>query len=170
MPEPMDTIEALGLTVESVFVPWSQSRNFKPNGKMNDRSLNWRITLKSFGRDILTTDYSAGIAHCPSYTQSFKPTLMEAEKIARETEDGRHATGFRKAIMPKPESVIHSLVMDSDCLDYASFEEWADNIGFDPDSRKAETIYKACLELALRMRSGLGNAALERLREAFQDY
>ena len=36
--------------------------------------------------------------------------------------------------------------------------------------RKAEAIYKACLEIALQLRSGLGDAIINELREAGQDY
>lgn len=34
-------IADLKLTVESVFVPWSQSRHAVPNPNLCDRSLNW---------------------------------------------------------------------------------------------------------------------------------
>ena len=43
-------------------------------------------------------------------------------------------------------------------------------LGYDPDSRKAEGIYRACLELALKLRNGLGEKLLAELREAVADY
>lgn len=41
----------LGLTVDSVFVPFSRSRNKGEKYK----SLNWQVTVKRNGRNILTT-------------------------------------------------------------------------------------------------------------------
>lgn len=64
----------------------------------------------------------------------------------------------------------NSLVSDADVLDCSTFEEWADNLGYDKDSRKAEATYRECLALALKLRNGLGEAALAELREAAQDY
>jgi hypothetical protein len=56
-------LAALGLTIESVFIPFSQSRN-----KAEKRnSLNWKVSLCRNGKAFLTCDYSAGIAHCPGY-------------------------------------------------------------------------------------------------------
>lgn len=135
---------ALKLTIDSAFVPWSQSRNKAEKHK----SLNWRVTLKRDGREILTTDYSAGIAHAPSYP-----------KLGRGT-----------PILPDSLDVLHSLISDSDVLDAGGFESWASDFGYDADSRKAESIYRACLDIALKLRAGIGEAGLATLREAAIDY
>ena len=142
------------VTIESEFVPWSQSRN--KNEK--HRSLNWRIKILRADRTILETDYSAGIAHCPSYRQGRRTVDVE-----RETETGRR-------IAPDACNVIASLSMDSSVLDCSSFEEWAGGFGYDVDSRKAESIYRACLEIALKLRNGLGEEGLRALQIATQDY
>lgn len=168
-------IAELNLSVKSEFVPWSKSRNAKPVPiKMSDRSLNWRVTLCIGEREILSTDYSAGIAHCPSYdrkTSRYNPTLDFSEKIAHETETGRRATGFKTAIEPDACDVISSLAMDSEAIDYANFEDWASNYGYDEaDSRSAEKTYRACLEIGLKLNNALGSNGLGRLREAAQDY
>ena len=142
------------VTIKSEFVPWSQSRN--KNEK--HRSLNWRIKILRADRTILETDYSAGIAHCPSYRQGRRTVDVE-----RETETGRR-------IAPDACNVIASLSMDSSVLDCSSFEEWAGGFGYDVDSRKAESIYRACLEIALKLRNGLGEEGLRALQIATQDY
>jgi hypothetical protein len=59
---------------------------------------------------------------------------------------------------------------DSEVIDHPNFESWASEIGYDADSRKAESIYRACLEIALKLRSALGDRGLKELREACQDY
>lgn len=170
-----------GITVESVFVPFSQSRN----KDQDHHSLNWRITIKKNGREILTTDYSAGIGHAPSYKATKPPqgypgnlSMWKRAAIAFETEKGfkmkytpwGEYPDTSNPILPGSCDVIYSLASESNALDYPSFEDWALCFGYDPDSRKGETIYRACLETALKMRAGLGDSALAALREACQDY
>lgn len=164
-------ISELGLTVESVFVPFSQSRNKAEKHP----TLNWRVTLKRDGRDILTTDYSAGSAHCPAYkakTLGAQNSVDRDNAIRWECEHGRAklAISGGRPILPGTIDVLYSLAMDSDVLDAGGFEQWAGDLGYDTDSRSAETTYRACLDIALKMRSGLGDDNLRRLREAFQDY
>lgn len=169
-------IAELGLSIRSEFVPWSRSCNFNPSGELSDRSLNWRVTLVHAGRDILTTDYSAGIGYCPSYPSGSHPTMNDAELIEYETEHGKRATrggGLlfgRGAIEPNVADVIHGLVSDAWALDYTSFEEWADDMDCDTDSRAAEKNYRACLVIGLRLRNSLGEENLTKLREAARDY
>jgi hypothetical protein len=170
------TVDKLGLTIKSQFVPFSQSRHAKEKFP----SLNWKVTLLCNGREVLTTDYMAGSAHAPSYGHKDKPE--QRHRVAFECEHGYRAQGVRwgsapqaygshrDRIEPKALDVLHSLVMDSDVLDSGSFESWASDLGFDADSRKAESTYRACLDIALKLRAAIGDAGLTALREAFQDY
>ncbi|MBR1173879.1 hypothetical protein JQ617_07930 [Bradyrhizobium sp. KB893862 SZCCT0404] len=176
--EAMAAIEAMGLRVSSKFIPWSQSRN---KGEAHP-SLNWEVTLHKGEQAIVSTLYSAGCAHCPSYSHGDKPERRWM--IAYECEHGFRALGVRwgsrpeaygatnakNAIEPNAIDVVHSLVMDADVLDMGGFEDWASNYGYDTDSRKAERTYQACLAIALKLRFALGDAALKTLQEAFQDY
>lgn len=174
--KPVELVETLGLTVESEFIPFSRSRHAKPNPKISELSLNWRVTLKMNGREIVTTDYGAGVAHCPAYgeVRSFYGVTVDvAEKIRRECENGKQARAHGLSGEPiKPDSldVLYSLVTDSEVLEHSCFEEWAGSFGYDADSRSAEKIYRACLDIALKLRSGIGDANLSALREAFTDY
>lgn len=151
------------LTIDALFVPWSASRNAKATPTINDRSLNWRITLTKAGRPVVTTDYSAGIGHCPSYSQreAARPSLDYAEKIARETETGLTANLSRKRIQADTVSMFASLVQEADVIDHPTFESWARDLGYDVDSRKAETLYRACLEIGLALRAALGDILLQ---------
>lgn len=175
-------IAALGLTVSAEFVPFSQSRNKAEK----HRSLNWRVTLQRNGRDVMTTDYSAGIAHCPAYKRLGmnglgRETMEQRESIVFETEKGRTAprvfsgrftgSGIGGApILPDSVDVVWSLAQDSDVLDYGSFEDWADTFGYDTDSRSAESTYRACLEIALKLRNAIGESGLESLRQAGENF
>jgi hypothetical protein len=177
---------ANGLTVKSEFVPWSQSRSFKPNAKPTDRSLNWRVTLERDGRIVLTTDYSAGIGHAPSYKNRWGAGGMTRDKcdaIEYETEKGfaalqRSTAIFKgKPIVPNAADILYSLVTDCDVLSYSTFEEWAETFeewaetfGYDADSRHVETIYRECLKQALALRNGLGEKLLADLVAAVAGY
>jgi len=178
-----DAMASLGLSVESTFVPFSQSRHAKPakGEKKPWRSINWKVRLMRQGRLIVETDYSAGLAHVPAYNvrenhagigKSGGLNLIGDAAVTYEIEHGRTSTvhGRGAPILPDAESVIHSLVMDSDVLEYGSFEDWAGSIGYDPDSRSAESTYRTCLEIALKLRNALGDDGLSRLREACQDF
>lgn len=172
-------ISDLALSFRFEFVPFSKSRNAKPGAKISDRSLNWQVTILRADREILTTDYSAGIAHCPAYARlkvapAFGPmTVEQAEAITFETERGVASTrmGMGGAcIAPEAVDVIYSLAMDASVLDAGGFEAWASDYGYDTDSRSAEATYRACLEIALKLRAALGDEGLAKLRHAASDF
>lgn len=166
-----------GLTIESEFIPWSLSRNAGDKSP----SLNWRVTLVHNGRKVLTTLYSAGCAHAPSYKQSFKRNYDNERLVKLECEHGgkarRMVTMNWMGVAPKdhgtlkPDSVnvIWSLMLDSEVLEYSTFEDWAGSFGYDEDSRSAEKIYSECLKVALKFRS-IGESVIAELREVYQDY
>jgi hypothetical protein len=188
------------VTVTPVFIPLSQSRNAHEKDRLgNPRlTLNWRVTVQRKGRDVLTVEYSAGMAHCPSYAKPVpahwnrQPRFFQTAVCAWECENGFEAavnpgsSDFTKkrrpiqtdegtkhlpvAILPKAQDVLYSLIKDADVLDYATFEDWALELGYDIDSRAAEKIYRTCLDIALKLRAGIGDTALSELCEAFQDY
>jgi hypothetical protein len=192
----------MGLTVESVFVPLSQSRNKDETTEHLGRkkklySLNWTVTLKQDGRDVVTTDYTAGIAHAPAYKERGKDceavrweceTGLEVshrqkkhgvkgdfatvkERYTQIAANGYPTTRTRpKAIKPETRDVIYALALDCGVIDHDGFEDWAANFGYDADSRKAEAMYRQSLEIALKVRNALGQESLDALRELFQDY
>ncbi len=184
-------IESLGLSARFDFVPVSQSRNaerlWKPAKDAAFQkwqpTLNWRVTVTHKDRDLFTTDYSAGCAHAPSYNaRAFggTRTLEEQERnraVVGECETGKawRKTGLGWNATAKPiaspdiADLFYSLAMDSDAVDYP-FEDWAANFGYDTDSRSAEATYRACLDIAIKLRSAIGNGGLMSLRTAFQDY
>ena len=174
-----DTITRMGITVESVFVPWSRSRN--KNEKQP--SLNWRVTVKRNGTDVLTTDYQWQ-AHCPSYDGRRNDALAAAEcetgmkmRYSKwragevETLGGRPGSSSKNVrIEPAVADVMYSLVTDASVLDAGGYADWAADFGYDADSIAGEGVYKACLEIALQMRASFGGAGLDELATAFQDY
>ncbi len=184
-----ELMERLGLSIASTFIPWSQSRN---KGEKNP-SLNYRVELRRAAPApnvppysvILETDYSMGMGHCPAYKAPVakmgnRNSVMRDKCIRWECEHGKTANYLEgldtitpkggPAILPDPLDVMDSLLLDVGVIDCASFEEWARDLGYDPDSRKAEAIYRVCLETALKMRAALGDATLTELLLAFAGY
>lgn len=192
---------ALGLTVESVFVPWTKSRSYDPkehgsdNGPgtgnrsrlaINKATLNWRVTLKKDGREVLTTDYTQGLGWAPSYKNwntrqhGSKFSLLHYAFLKHEVETGKtavtvgHMDGPATSGKPIPGpslvEVVSSLLLDASAIDHAKFESWAHEYGYDTDSRKAEATYRACLEVGLALRAGLGDDGLSMARQILEGF
>lgn len=172
-----EVVERLGLKVSAKFVPYSYSRHAKGCARVGERSLNWRVVVWHLGREVMQREYSAGIAHCPSYPSGGRMTVDQAEEIEHETEAGRaakRASGGMiysgKPIEPDALDVLYSLVMDAEAGEHASFEDWASDLGFDTDSRRAEAAYRECLDTFTRLRAAVGDDGLRALRDAFQEW
>jgi hypothetical protein len=158
-----DYIESLGLEYKATFVPFHESRNRAEK----NLSINWEIVLKK-GDHTMKVDYSQGIGHIPKDRQDFG----EHNKREAEQQYSWHGKYYvrNKLIKVKPPSladVLYSLALDSEAIDY-TFEEWCGNLGYDSDSRKAESIYKSCLKEAIELKQLVPD--LNQLREMFQDY
>ena len=58
---------------------------------------------------------------------------------------------------PTAADVLNCLASDSSSVENArSFEDWASDLGYDTDSRKAEKIFKVCEKQAERLKKFLG--------------
>jgi hypothetical protein len=181
-------LTAAGLTMTAVFIPQSNSRHAiktGPDGKRTggycgkgEPCINWRCTVRVDGRETWTGDYSQGSGHLPEYIRrkGNRNSLAnyEAEVFACESGKAVSFSGheFAKGSPlnpPELRDVFCSLLMDSEA--YAmEFEEWADNFGYDRDSRKAEATYNECAAIGRALAARLSPAEIDRLREVFQDY
>lgn len=169
-------IDQLGLTYTATFIPTKQ-----PADKVRHPQLHWICTFTK-GQQSMTIPYREGCAHVVGYQQFHKnnyekwlhdAVIREACETGVVRTNWKHDLCFyRKVKQPEPTltDVLYCLVMDSDVLNTSGFEEWAKNLGYDTDSRKAEKTYRACLEQSLQLKSLIGQAALDTLQEAFQDY
>jgi hypothetical protein len=148
------------------------------------QGIGYVVKVMNNGKEILTTDYRLGVGHIdlngkvPSGLSSEeagflvawrRKTFANFKNKQLQTEIACKLAKAQK-VVPKADDVIYSLLYDSDAIDYPTFEDWADCMGYDKDSRKAESIYRACLEIGLKMRAALGDKGLADLREQFQDY
>lgn len=181
----IETLKEYGVELRSEFVPWSKSRNFKDNARLDERSLNYKITVYVDGREILRSDYMCGLAHAPSWGQwdpakhGCKYSLCHAAYVEYETEHGK-TTNIdpisllsRKPYKPIPVNLVSAfwcILMDAQAVNYSSFEDWADEYGYDTDSRKAEKMYRDCLETGLKLRNALRETRWNDLLTLFEDY
>lgn len=158
-------IAALGIEYRAVFVPLSQSRN--AGGERP--TINWRVYLSRNGA-ALDTDYMQGSGYIPLPAGVNYRTVYGDELIRGACESGRAGHFGQKLKAPTLRDVLFCLIADAGAIDAASFEDWAADYGYDPDSRAAERIYNECLALGLKLRRLIGDAGIATLREAFQDY
>lgn len=139
-------IDSLGLTIDCKFKPWS--------GK-GEACLKWDVTLRHRGDRVLTCEYTAGIGHAPSY-----PAAAAYDECRTGYSAG---IGRTKPILPDIKDFVQSICLESSALDYRSFEDWAREYGYDEDSRKAEKMYRECLQHGIMLRASLGGEKFDHL-------
>ena len=105
----------------------------------------------------------AGDWHAGSQHFSFK-----VSRAGREY-SGHYSQGQAHTAAPDLCDVLAALLMDSSGADQP-FEDWAADLGFDPDSRKAESVYNACGETLAALERMFSADDLNDLRELFADY
>lgn len=93
--------------------------------------------------------------------------LIKRNKAEFET---YYSMGSAHTLPPDVEDVFYSLLSDVQGVDGETFEDWADNLGMDSDSRKAEKMFKACQDTALRLGLLFTPKELEQLHELYQDF
>lgn len=174
-------LDAMGVTVSCVFVSWSASRNKAEK----QPSLNWRVTLKIRDREVVTTDYMQGSAHCPAYKNPSRFANGKVDqwktdrRIADECNTGRVHTCLTKngnyigkaGKLIDPPSVVdimHALLNDSSVLNAGGFTDWCSELGFNPDSINHKAIYDACVEIALKLRAAFGDKTINELNQLFE--
>ena len=177
-------IEELALTCAATFLPTPQ-----PADKVPSPQLHWSVTLTGNGHTLVTS-YTQGCGHVLGYKQPWfrKKTYEDRQRdrdMRRVCENGklepqptRESSSVYKELrkcggkQPAPllRDVLWSLIMDSDALEY-SFDEWASNLGYNPDSRKALEIFLLCQKNSTSLQKIVGGYTnLERLREAYRNY
>lgn len=80
-----------------------------------------------------------------------------------------YSMGSAHTGLPSETGVFNSLLLDTS-EDLDDFEDWADSIGYDSDSRKAYRIFEACQETNRKLSRMFTASELGDLREIFSDY
>ncbi len=176
-------LKEINVTYSAVFVPQRLSRH----SDNKDKSINWRVMFHHDTRDTeFSTHYMQGIGHLPTPKIPSTATIRhyaqrEREKMA--AEEGTHYSeykwgmgrtglyGSKIQMLPQPiaADVLYCLVLDADAIDCVTFEEWADNYGYDTDSRKAEDIYNECRKQSREMRKVFTQAQILHIAELVRE-
>jgi hypothetical protein len=160
-----DELDKLKVTIASTFVPLSQSRNAGEKYP----TVNWKVTLLKDGKRVLTTDYQQGIAHLKGYEELKRKkevfSIYGDAQIRAACEGKTNFPQHVRVIPPTKEEVFSSLTNEYDSLSYSCFEDWADSYGYESDSRKAEDMYRVCLDITLKLRNAFGESTMQTLCE-----
>ena len=133
-----------------------------------DLSLNWKISIKG-NNHAFSTDYSKGIGHLgyewlnSSHQIKLLRDVERANSLIFEAVENGNAynintvskfnadTMRQKKSFPAPtiHEILESLSLDASVFEYPTFESWANDMGFDSNSRKDEKIYNDCKKIAV---------------------
>ena len=141
--------------------------NWHENPNMDDpawRADHWKVALYVPTRDWVTDDDAS--------MQDIEERTYEHEIFRTEIE-GKQYDAFtlyfskgigHKGAPPTLDEVLDCLAVDAAGIENATcFEDWAEDLGYDTDSRKAERAYNTVKEQAKKLRSLLGKEAYEEL-------
>jgi hypothetical protein len=143
----------------------------------------YSVRLEYKGRFVIETDYRLGVGHVKVPTrwedqpegltldETFAFNTLRNKPSAQLNDKALHASFAAKLakaqkVVPQLADVMHSLVRDGEAFfDATTFEDWAANMGYDADSRKAEAIYKACDDIGRKLARGIPSEVLTKVRE-----
>ena len=130
------------------------------------------ITCKDTGR-TLTTYFSVGIGIVEHWARDKAPSHIRM--VMRRKGPHRFGNGYtldvwealqkaRDVFKPALRDVLECLASDASSVECESrFEDWADSLGYDTDSRRAEKIYNLCQNVGNDLRYLLGNGQYQKL-------
>jgi hypothetical protein len=173
------------ITYSHKFVPFSISRN----AKEKEPTLNWKVELTNEKGSIFT-DYQKGIGHLDfNWVNGFRKVMsIDQDKATKSAvydaiEKGIHKdvtvgnkgdvkVGFKNKPFPHPTiyEVLTSLLIDAQAIDFPSYESWANEYGYESDSRKGEKTYNACREHGAQLLQIFGSREkMNQLQEMLYD-
>jgi hypothetical protein len=142
----------------------------------------YSVRLEYKGRSVIETDYCLGVGHVKPKGARFTSWALTTDesRLLKHWQSNPGAQFSNKQtwadvaaklakaqkVVPQLADVMHSLMMDGEAFfDATTFEDWAANLGYDADSRKAETIYKACDDIGRKLARGIPSEVLAQVRE-----
>ena len=89
-------------------------------------------------------------------------------KVTLKTRGRQYTLYFSKGVLltgdPTAEEVLSCLALDAASIENSrSFEDWASDLGYDPDSRRAEKIYNGVVKSSERLKILLGDEGYNQL-------
>lgn len=141
--------------------PTSSQRGPGASGVMNTATNTEpvTVTLASLAEKVSATCEHVGVGRMHEDDKN----VMHHWKVSLRFEGRRLTVDFWQGLgnkdAPKAADVLECLLSDVTSYEYAgSFKSFAEEFGFDGDSRKAERIYKVCGKMAPKLRKLLGES------------
>lgn len=106
-----------------------------------------------------------GLGNWGASASHWRIEVMRGDEIMRVN----YSMGAAHTSLPQDTDVFNSLLMDSSDVE-DSFEDWAENLGYDTDSRKAEKTFIACKATLVDLQRLFTKSELNDLREIFSDF
>jgi hypothetical protein len=173
--ERLAILAPLGLTLHAHYVVPSPAERFypmtSPDGKTPASMFHYRVTLSRPDGRTFTIDYRMGLGHITVTPTSRPRHAHDRAHAVRQLWYGTTPEWPIRATRKAPEllDVLHSVVLDSEGV-HAPFETWADEYGYDVDSRSAEATYHACRRIANEIRRLLSPAEFAIVQTAVAGY
>ena len=139
----------------------------------NWTSIRFDCALARNGREVWSGPYHLGVGHLKNLAtierangklpRNAAPTQAQLAALTR------YAAAER--LQPKLADVLASLILDGAAyFDGSPFEEWAADLGYDTDSRKAEATFRECDTTGRKLARAFKPDELEALRNAAAEH
>lgn len=99
-----------------------------------------------------------------SVLKAVRQGRIEAKKNLKDASAMRVFHAIASYAKPDGASLIYSLLSDAEA-DSMSFVQWCREFGYDDDSIKAESVYRACVDIARKLQRILSREQMEEMRE-----
>lgn len=169
----------IGVEFKAEFLGYG--KHFADDKESRDR---YRATFKR-GRSEFSVDFGQSLSHSqpsPEFKQSWREvyhhTPEDLEKAMALPSGSQHHLRRELALAakrlrvcvpdPKAPTAYDVLACVEKCPPPPTFEEWAEEMGMDPDSRKGERVFRAVVEEWLKVSRFFSAEELERLAELAQ--
>lgn len=137
----------------------------------------WSVTLMSGAGDArrcYSTEYRMGIAHqhWDARARQLPTGESRGARVSQRLVGGRRLTlhgeqclrEWARPTPPELTDVLDSLRSDAESVENSPlFEDWAGDMGYDTDSRKAEQVFHACQEVRGQLIKLIGHKAYNEL-------
>lgn len=166
-----ELITRLGVAIESS-KPTLASEESKTDGRVTHwHYIAFTVTIRRGEKAVWEGPYRMGLGNFPEFRDLIGRNLtVHGEKEILASVEKRNP---RRILRTRPSlpDVLYSLLSEGSAFfDAASFEEWAEDYGFDTDSRKAERMFRECQETGRKLSRAINAAEITELRDAFADY
>ena len=166
------TLESLGL--KCTIVARGIGRMNEDDKEDGQPMLKWNALFTNMRGQQDTFDYFTGIGCGPQMSEA--ELRLNFPLVANVPKHNRHnikdksllaqiasRAAFKANWTPDPIEILWAIARDGDALE-STFEDWASDLGYDADSRKAEKVYRACQDNALRLKKILSADKIELLK------